>query len=125
MAVTRGALLVATVHLDLGGVQIDREQLHRPLAPQPPVKLMPSIGERPLDPLAVHATELLGALQRRRRRRDLRDDPQAGARLVGADLFQIGEERAAHELTLGQRQHQLRRRGAPAADLHRPRPALE
>ena len=67
LAVARGALLLAPVDLDLGGVQIDRRKLHRAVAPQQPVKLVARLRQRALDPLAVHPAKVLGALQRRGR----------------------------------------------------------
>ena len=123
-AVARSALLAAAVHLDHGRVQIDRHRLAA-LTPNRAVKLFTNACRGALDPLAMHAPEVLGALQRRRRRRRLANHPQSATRLIGANLLQIGEELAAHKLRLGDRDNQLPRREPPPPDLHRPRPALD
>jgi hypothetical protein len=72
----------------------------------------------------VHPTKPLGVLQRRRRRGHLRDRAQLRPRSVRALVGQVIEERAADELTLRQTDHQLGRRCAAAADLHRSCAAL-
>jgi len=100
VAVARRALLAAAVHLDPGRVQIDRHRLLA-LAPERTIEMLPHARAGALDPLAVHPPEILGALQRRWRRRDARDGPQPATSLVSADLVQIGEELAADQLALG------------------------
>jgi hypothetical protein len=124
VTVARRALFAAAVHLYPGGVEIDRHQLG-PLAPERAIQMLAHARARALDPLTVHTPKVLGALQRGRRRRRRGDRPQPAARLISADLLQIGEELAADQLALRERDHQLPRREPPPADLHRPRPALD
>lgn len=54
-----------------------------------------------------------------------RQPPQPAARLIRANLLHIGEELAAHQLALAERDHQLRRRQTLPTHLHRPSTPLD
>jgi hypothetical protein len=73
----------------------------------------------------MDAAEALGVLQRARRRRRVGERPQPGAGAVGADVLEVIKKRPADQLAFRQRDDQLARRQAAAADLDRPRTALE
>ena len=91
LAVARRALLAAAVHLHLGGVQIDRHRLPR-LAPERAIEMIANARGGALDPLAVHTTKVLRALQSSRCRRRPAHRPQPITGRVRAHLLQIGEE---------------------------------
>ena len=114
-----GALLASAVDGHLGCVQIDGRRLAA-VASQRPVQTLTRARSRALDPLAVHAPEALGVLQGRRRRRRGADRAQRGAGAVSAHVLDVVKERAADQLALSHRDHQLAGREAAAADLHRP-----
>lgn len=121
MARARRAGLGA-MHLDLGGVQIDRRR-HTRITGKRAVKAAADPGDRSLDGLDVAAPKSPGQLAGRRGRGHSPRTAQAPASLIGAQIFDVIEALAADQLRLGQREQQLAARDTALADLDRRRPA--
>lgn len=107
------------MHLDLGGVQIDRRarlQIATDRAVQPAC----GDRERSLDLVQMPDAEAPRVLPRRRRCRDPGNGPQPCAGAVVAERLEVVEAFAADQLRFRQSDHEFPGRVAAPADLHRP-----
>jgi hypothetical protein len=114
-----GALLLGSVDLGLGRVQIERHALSH-VAPGLTVKALADACLRALDRADLTWPQVARQLTRRRRRRRRGDRAQRCARTVGADVLDVVKALRPGDLALRQRDRERARRKAPPPPLDRP-----